>query len=612
MFLQYSIFELLLYLFLISFGACASATTLDKYVAQNDDFDLSANNSDCPTWHELENGTCLCGSTYGGRLKCLPNKRVSIEVGNCMTYISNQTLTGACPYAVHDPDKPYSFFTVLPKNVSELKEFMCGWMNRTGVLCSQCKKGLSLATLSYERKCVKCSSRVRDVSLFLFLVFIPSTIFFFIVTLCNINLSSGLFNATLTVIQISVSGINETPSYGIFKSVDPLTSNPTLLLMTIYGIWNLDFFRYVIPPFCISPSLTSLQALALEYVIAIYPLVLILVAYICVKLYDDRNFFFGVVWMPFKKFSGHLSKDYNIKNSLLITFGTFLQLAFSRFFFISKYFLHPAVMYNSSLKFKTKILHLDASVVFLSRSHIPYVALAVAMLTVFNMLPLILMLFYPTRIFHKILEYFPCINWHPLHAFMDIFQGCYKNGTNGTRNYRHFAAFNLLFRIVMVLPLTLSYFPAIKVLLPLVFGYMHGAFRPYRRDIYNNWDSFVFMLYGIEQAFVLTGIYSGKLSYIISCIFHSIFLSYFLLLCILKIENIIAPDGLTRIVQKVKIYRNSISISSLTTRCLRKTGTHIRMDDDDHTSPVIRRSREALLKVSNLDEIPTYGLNNDR
>ena len=121
---------------------------------------------------------------------------------------------------------------------------------------------------------------------------------------------------------ISLDCINETPSYGIFKSV---TSNPTLLLMTIYGIWNLDFFRYVIPPFCISPSLTSLQALALEYVIAIYPLVLILVAYICVKLYDDRNFFFGVVWMPFKKFSGHLSKDYNIKNSLLITFGTFLQ-----------------------------------------------------------------------------------------------------------------------------------------------------------------------------------------------------------------------------------------------------------------------------------------------
>ena len=41
------------------------------------------------------------------------------------------------------------------------------------------------------------------------------------------------------------------------------------------GFWNLDFFRFIIPPFCVSSHLSNSQALLLEYVCVVYPLFLL-------------------------------------------------------------------------------------------------------------------------------------------------------------------------------------------------------------------------------------------------------------------------------------------------------------------------------------------------
>ena len=43
------------------------------------------------------------------------------------------------------------------------------------------------------------------------------------------------------------------------------------------------------------------------------------------------------------------------------------------------------------------------------------------------------------------------IRWHALHIFADVFQGCYKNRTDGTNDYRYFAAFYLILRIIILL-----------------------------------------------------------------------------------------------------------------------------------------------------------------
>jgi len=55
------------------------------------------------------------------------------------------------------------------------------------------------------------------------------------------------------------------------------------VMLALCGFWNLDFFRPIVPPFCVSPNLTNLHAFALEYIEAFYPLICILLTYICLN-----------------------------------------------------------------------------------------------------------------------------------------------------------------------------------------------------------------------------------------------------------------------------------------------------------------------------------------
>ena len=54
---------------------------------------------------------------------------------------------------------------------------------------------------------------------------------------------------------------------------------------TILGIWKLDFFRTVYKPFCIHPKVSVIQALAMDYLVAAYPLTLVAVTYVLVTLH---------------------------------------------------------------------------------------------------------------------------------------------------------------------------------------------------------------------------------------------------------------------------------------------------------------------------------------
>jgi len=44
------------------------------------------------------------------------------------------------------------------------------------------------------------------------------------------------------------------------------------VIPTGYGFWNLDYFCYLIPPFCVSQDLKNIRMPALQYLGAFYPL----------------------------------------------------------------------------------------------------------------------------------------------------------------------------------------------------------------------------------------------------------------------------------------------------------------------------------------------------
>ena len=72
------------------------------------------------------------------------------------------------------------------------------------------------------------------------------------------------------------------------------------VILSIFGVVNLDFFRDIYSLFCIGPTFTILHVLSLDYIVALYPYFLMVLTYVLIKLYDRPCVFLVWTWKPFK------------------------------------------------------------------------------------------------------------------------------------------------------------------------------------------------------------------------------------------------------------------------------------------------------------------------
>ena len=142
-----------------------------------------------------------------------------------------------------------------------------------------------------------------------------------------------------------------------------------------------------------------------------------------------------------------VKKSEDIKTSLIDVFATFLILSYQKVLSVNFDLLAFTTAIDSSGKSVGKFLYYDANYEYFGPDHLPYGILAIFSFTFFNLLPFLLLLFYPMRWFQKCLNCSKLSNL-ALHTFVDSFAGCYKDGTEpGTRDCRYFAALFLFLRI---------------------------------------------------------------------------------------------------------------------------------------------------------------------
>ena len=96
-------------------------------------------------------------------------------------------------------------------------------------------------------------------------------------------------------------------------------------------------------------------------------------------------------------------------------------------------------------------MYYDSTVRVYSKDYLPFAVVSVFILLVFVVLPTFLLILYPTRVFRKCITCCGFRRWHALHTFMEVFQGQYKDGTNGTWDFRIVSALYLVFRIAVLL-----------------------------------------------------------------------------------------------------------------------------------------------------------------
>jgi len=97
-------------------------------------------------------------------------------------------------------------------------------------------------------------------------------------------------NAFILFCHITVYTFRLQPALYFFiaDEIGGFTHGLLKVMLALCGFWNLDFFRSIVPPFSVSPNMKNLHAFALEYIEAFYPLILILITHICIKLHDHN------------------------------------------------------------------------------------------------------------------------------------------------------------------------------------------------------------------------------------------------------------------------------------------------------------------------------------
>lgn len=451
--------------------------------------------TDCPTWRipidSSPNKTqvCKCGNSIGGVVHCDPGN-VSLLMGYCMTYDEEEGMAylAACPFGVRDESEMYS---LLPQNVSKLNDFTCSPYNREGIVCSECKTGYGPSVFTQNLECFKCSGLYYGWSLYIFFELFPITILFIIMSLLHIRLTSSGFNCLLFHTQMIVAVL----SYGAHIGVFPFGSTSGILhkiLLTLYGILNLDFFRQVIPPFCVSENINGLHSIAMQYLGVLYLLVLTLSVFVVremhyrgcgVTMWLWRNLFVRLI---------RVRQNWTFKTTLADSLATFLLLSYTRLMLVSFNLLYPVPVYNEYGA--TKItLNFQQNIGYLSKEHLPYAFLAIVVLILLVVLPPLLFLVYPMKCSQRSCIQYPCIK-AGLTQFVELFQGCFKDGTENTRDFRWFSIFYFALRFAMFVTHMVGYGgrPKTSFLLPAIV--LLGAsltillLRPYKRNLYNAVD----------------------------------------------------------------------------------------------------------------------------
>ena len=456
---------------------------------RNDFCSRSRTTDSCPTWFicsHTRSGKCQCGPNYSDGIKCDERTMISAVLNcYCVIQVKNEMYVSLCFYNCERPvtDKEYQTIYHDISNKSELNDLMCGRFNRTGIGCGECQPGTSPLVLSYNLSCVNCPNSHKNWWKYVVFGLTPLTVFYLFIMFFNINVTSSrlhgfiLFSQALStpaLVRIILLAVENTP----------ITSKPVKFFEPFFGLWNLDPFRSLFPEICL--NVTTLQVFALDACIALYPLALILVSYFLIELYDRNVWCIVFIWKPFRLFFRYFRENWDIRTSVIDSFATFFLLSYVKILSTSTDMMLATPVYRLHSKKIHYRLYYAGNIKFLYGDHIPYAALSFSMLTVFIVVPTLILICYPFRCFQKCLSYYQ-IQLHCLHTFVDSFQGCYKDGTEpGTYDLRWLSSYGLILRfgICLLFAFTLSsmYFVYIVILL-ISMTIILINFQPYKNSV---------------------------------------------------------------------------------------------------------------------------------
>ena len=399
----------------------------------------------------------------------------------------------------------------MPKNSSELDGFYCSDSNRHGYFCSYCHEGCGIATyIYYSLPCVCNCHEYYGIGLYLSLEIGFSTLFFIVVFYFKLSVYSSRSATLICYCQFTAHIVATNPSIYTISSLD-LGHYVIITFLTVHGFWNMDFFRHVVPAFCVSRHQSILSAISSGYISAVWPLFLIIMISLAMELHK-RNFKAVVhTWKLINRLSSGAIQRRFAETNLIHTFASFFLLSYFRTIYVSSALLGaitPSHLNTENGTFSpSTLLSIDPQIHYFSRDHLVYAVPAILIILVIGVLIPLVMIIYPTRVGTWVGN-----RWrtgrirNASKTFIEAFQGCYKDGTNGDRDYRAVPALCLFVRLILgtIYPFRIdSSVSHLKTLcmvfltMSIIMAAFYGLAKPYKAKHHNCYDVMLYSLMAV-------------------------------------------------------------------------------------------------------------------
>ena len=463
----------------------------------------------------LQGNDCSCPRVellYGGILTCDPQSHL-VRMRNehwIGQFKAGQYAAGLCPPGFCNNTENY--FIDLPKdnNASKLEAKVCE-DNRIGTLCGGCLKEYGPAVNSLSFDCVVCNSTniASNIAKYASAIYVPLMAMTVILILFDIRLTTGPANGFILFSQM----VTTTFALGAYGQIpfNKITNNTYSILQKMYsvpyGIFNLELGENLLSSFCISSKHTALTVLALDYVVASFPMLMIAFIMVCLKL---KDFCFSKC---FRKVRFCLRVD--ITPALLPAFASFLLLSFHKFSLTAFYLMSTQTLINESSEVVSVRVYYDGQRESTESNYVFLYLLPSVFVTLALFIVSVLLLSYPVLLLEKCLSKIK-IFWkiYPvdkIHLFMDTFCGCYKV------KMRFFAGLYFFFRLTINMAYILSDEWIVQFVVQqiacTVMGILVAIFQPYSEKFLNYVDAMMFTNLAILNTLSLYLFFNPETSY---------------------------------------------------------------------------------------------------
>lgn len=467
---------------------------------------------DCSPWYFTTQSNHSSCDRLGQKLGDIVRENGNLsamELGYCMTYddYKNMTYLISCPYdiAQSHTELVRGQRLLLDTTLDELNSFTCHQFNRHDMHCATCSENYGQSIFTMDLGCYSCNKAYSGWGLYLFFEVVPMTVFLIIILFLRLSPTKPSIKSFVLFSQLIIFclSLNYEPPYKhIFKSK---ASSLVSIIKTCYGFWNLDFFRSLVPPFCVEKNLNNLEVLSFHYLSIVYPSMLTVIAWIIVDLHERGCRPVVRVWKPFQSYLSHYSVTNNPKRMIVTFFATVILLSYTKVIYISANLLNVATAHTVCGRNDIKGgMFLQPDIKYFSRQHTPFLLLACVMFFTFVVMPLLILLLYPIGCVQDRLKSF-CVKRANIQMFVEVFQECYSDGSDGTNDRRLFSSLYLFHRIVVILVLvktagSITGYILIAILHGIVVGLLF-ALKPYKKDAYNYLDILFFLIFAVGFLF---------------------------------------------------------------------------------------------------------------